>query len=119
MYPYSYRQASAPPNEYATAANNNPNYPHDYSENRKYHMPNEQLMAGLDKFVRRYESKCCSHITALSLCMNTHYLFLVNKTFASKLRGLIGCEIVLICDDSGSMNTELGKLLISFNSLSS
>jgi len=44
-----------------------------------------------------------------------YYLCLVNKTFASKLRGLIGCEIVLICDDSGSMNTELGKLLISYN----
>jgi hypothetical protein len=35
---------------------------------------------------------------------------LVNSTFASKLRGLEGYEIVLICDDSGSMNTELSEL---------
>ena len=48
-----------------------------------------------------------------------YYLFLVNKTFASKLCGLMGYEIVLICDDSGSMNTELSKLFISFNYLSS
>ena len=29
-----------------------------------------------------------------------------------KLRGLEGYEIVFICDDSGSMNTPLGKLPI-------
>jgi hypothetical protein len=39
-------------------------------------------------------------------------LLLVNSTFASKLRGLDGYEIVLICDDSGSMNLELGELYI-------
>jgi hypothetical protein len=48
-----------------------------------------------------------------------YHLILVNKTFATKLRGLDGYEIVFICDDSGSMNTELGTLLISFNYLSS
>jgi hypothetical protein len=35
---------------------------------------------------------------------------LVNSTFAAKLRGLEGYEIVFICDDSGSMNTELSEL---------
>lgn len=34
---------------------------------------------------------------------------LVNHTFATKLRALDGYEIVFICDDSGSMNTPLGK----------
>ena len=36
--------------------------------------------------------------------------FLVNHTFATKLRALEGYEIVFICDDSGSMNTPLGDL---------
>ena len=35
--------------------------------------------------------------------------FLVNHTFATKLRVLEGYEIVFICDDSGSMNTPLGN----------
>jgi hypothetical protein len=34
---------------------------------------------------------------------------LVNKTFASRLQGLNGYEIVLILDDSGSMNLELSE----------
>jgi len=66
MDPYSNRQASSRQTEYATAANNNPNYHHDQSENRKHHRSSEQLMAGLDKFVRRYESKFCSRITTPS-----------------------------------------------------
>jgi hypothetical protein len=35
---------------------------------------------------------------------------LVNSTFASKLQGLNGYEIVLILDDSGSMSLELSEL---------
>jgi hypothetical protein len=65
MYPYLNPQASAPQTGYAMAANNNPNYLHDHSENRKRFTSNEQLMAGLDKFVRRYESKFYSRITIL------------------------------------------------------
>jgi hypothetical protein len=65
MNPYFYPQPSAPQTEYAMAADNNPNYPHDYSENRKRFTSSEQLMTGLDKFVRRYESKFYSRITIL------------------------------------------------------
>jgi hypothetical protein len=39
--------------------------------------------------------------------------FLVNHTFATKLRALEGYEIVFICDDSGSMNTPLGNLVLN------
>jgi hypothetical protein len=35
--------------------------------------------------------------------------FLVNNTFATRLYNLNGYEIVLICDDSGSMNTPLSE----------
>jgi len=66
MYPYLNPQASASRAEYATAANNNPDYDHNHSENRKHFTSNEQLMAGLDKFVRRYESKFHSRTTTLS-----------------------------------------------------
>jgi len=52
MYPYLNPQASASRAEYATAANNNPDYDHNHSENRKHFTSNEQLMPGLDKFVR-------------------------------------------------------------------
>jgi len=38
-----------------------------------------------------------------------YYLFVVNKTFASKLRGLDGYEIVLICDDSGQSWNRTGR----------
>jgi hypothetical protein len=39
-----------------------------------------------------------------------HFIyFVVNSTFASRLEKLDGYEIVFICDDSGSMNTELSK----------
>ncbi len=34
---------------------------------------------------------------------------LVTNTFALRLQKLNGYEIVIICDDSGSMNTELSK----------
>ncbi|CAF1479277.1 unnamed protein product, partial [Adineta steineri] len=37
-------------------------------------------------------------------------LVLVSDSFASKLPGLYGYEIVVICDDSGSMNTELSDV---------
>ncbi|CAF4173672.1 unnamed protein product [Adineta steineri] len=37
-------------------------------------------------------------------------LVLVSDFFASKLPGLYGYEIVVICDDSGSMNTELSDV---------
>ena len=44
--------------------------------------------------------------------MFSHY-YLVNHTFATKLRVLEGYEIVFICDDSGSMNTPLGNLIFN------
>lgn len=40
---------------------------------------------------------------------------LVNHTFAKKLRALDGYEIVFICDDSGSMNTPLGRFVMIVN----
>lgn len=36
----------------------------------------------------------------------------INREFATRLRGLEGYEIAFIVDDSGSMNTPLGKILI-------
>jgi hypothetical protein len=71
MYPYLNPQASASRTEYATAANNNPDYGYNHSENRKQFTSNEQLMAGLDKFVRRYESKFHSHIKNFIKYTNT------------------------------------------------
>ncbi|CAF3460380.1 unnamed protein product [Rotaria sp. Silwood1] len=47
-----------------------------------------QDMTGFEDFVRRYN---------------------INETFASKLRGLRGYEIVFICDDSGSMQASIGR----------
>ncbi|CAF3790997.1 unnamed protein product [Rotaria sp. Silwood1] len=52
-------------------------------------MSDQERMAKFQQFIRRYE---------------------INTTFASKLRGLDGYEIVFICDDSGSMNTELSDV---------
>jgi len=66
-------------------------------------------MAGFEKFVRRYESWYYLHHTTWKKPSFLSFLS-VNSTFAAKLRGLDGYEIVLICDDSGSMNTELSEL---------
>jgi hypothetical protein len=64
MYPHLYSQTLARKTQQATAANNNPNYPQESSENRKRFTSTEQLMTGFDKFVRRYESRFPSHVTS-------------------------------------------------------
>ncbi|CAF4036787.1 unnamed protein product [Rotaria sp. Silwood1] len=71
------------------------NYVNNYNDNRNqpYHqqsfIPDQERMAKFQQFIRRYE---------------------INTTFASKLRGLDGYEIVFICDDSGSMNKYLSDV---------
>ena len=71
---------------------------------RNYFLSTDQRMGDFEKFIRRYESTTIS----LSIAPALDVSFLVNKTFAKKLLGLDGYEIVFICDDSGSMNTPLG-----------
>jgi hypothetical protein len=73
-------------------------------------MPNynttvEDRMANFQQLVDRYESELL--ILEMSILDISKYL--VNHTFATKLRALEGYEIVFICDDSGSMNTPLGN----------
>jgi len=95
--------------DYTNQANNGYDYNPSQSGNRKHHTSSDTRMAGFEKFVRRYES-CIIY----TIQFGKNHLFLsfllVNSTFASKLRGLDGYEIVFICDDSGSMNTELSEL---------
>lgn len=38
----------------------------------------------------------------------------INHQFASRLRQLEGYEIVFLCDDSGSMATAVGELILLF-----
>ena len=61
-------------NQYAAAESKNLNYQQNQSQqDRKYHASNEQLMVGLDKFVRKYESeffspmKICDDVQILSI----------------------------------------------------
>ncbi|CAF4055574.1 unnamed protein product, partial [Rotaria sp. Silwood1] len=81
--------------EVALPAKNNANYVNvsDYhrhqSNSRQNFMSDQERMAKFQQFIRRYE---------------------INPAFASKLRGLDGYVIVFICDDSGSMNTELSDV---------
>ena len=97
---------------------NNTDYSHGQSGNEKQSASSDERTTSFEKFVRRYESRSLFLFEKSYLPCDYHCLCLVNKTFADKLRTLNGCEIVFICDDSGSMNTELGKLFISFNCLS-
>ncbi|CAF1475441.1 unnamed protein product, partial [Rotaria sordida] len=60
-------------------------YPHLQTAS-SYYEPVEKDMAGFEEFVRQYN---------------------INATFATKLRGLHGYEIVFICDDSGSMKAPI------------
>ncbi|UJR20797.1 hypothetical protein I4U23_023910 [Adineta vaga] len=60
----------------------------------EHYVSSEERMVGFQKFVLRYG---------------------INDTFASKLLGLDGYEIVLICDDSGSMNTILSDVSGPYN----
>ncbi len=60
MYPYLHSQ-----NQYIFPTNNNPNYHHETSDDRKRHTSNEQLLVGVDKFVRRYESELHSRENTL------------------------------------------------------
>ena len=48
-------------------------------------------------------------VTLNSIRLINFFYSVVNQTFAKKLLALDGYEIVFICDDSGSMNTPLGK----------
>ena len=49
-------------------------------------MPNDQRSQQLNQVIQRHE---------------------INQQFAARLQALGNCEIVLLCDDSGSMNTPL------------
>jgi hypothetical protein len=83
--------------------------PYDVTMQYNGHRPtnslstNDNRMADFQQVVARYESK-----SLLKLTVNNRHL-LVNHTFATKLRALEGYEIVFVCDDSGSMNTPLGR----------
>ena len=72
MYPRQRSQDSAQQPRYPNPVNNNNNnnnktyHYYDSLEKQKHHLSNEQLMAGLDKFVRRYESQFCSRIMSLT-----------------------------------------------------
>ncbi|CAF3027656.1 unnamed protein product [Rotaria sp. Silwood2] len=86
--------------ETALPGSRNGNYVNIYedrrhlSNNRQNFMSDQERMAKFQQFIRRYE---------------------INTTFAAKLRGLDGYEIVFICDDSGSMNTELSDVSGPYN----
>lgn len=107
MYPQQYPSVpSAPPPAYNGDAVYNQQ---QYSQSMpNYYTTSEDRMAGFQQIVDRYESKF--EILIKFLLLNINYL--VNYTFAKKLRALEGYEIVFICDDSGSMNTPLGKQFI-------
>ena len=64
----------------------------------------------LMKFIHKYESMFHCSSTNYS-CRARSFFIIVNKIFADRLRALKGCEIVFVCDDSGSMNLELSCLL--------
>jgi len=49
-------------------------------------MPNDPRMQRLNQVIQQYE---------------------INRDFAARLQALANCEIVVLCDDSGSMNTPL------------
>ncbi|CAF4484446.1 unnamed protein product [Rotaria magnacalcarata] len=64
-------------------------YPHlQTSANNK---PTQDSITAFEDFIRRYA---------------------INKTFATKLRGLRGYEIAFICDDSGSMKNPMDIALV-------
>ncbi|CAF3527254.1 unnamed protein product [Rotaria socialis] len=65
------------------------NYHSVQDDNRQHIVSDEELNAKFQQFIRRYE---------------------INNAFAEKLRSLKGYEIVFICDDSASMNTELSDV---------
>jgi hypothetical protein len=72
-----------------------------------YYRSAEQRMADFQQLVGRYESELKKNKNYKKSFCCVYYL--VNHTFATKLRALEGYEIVFICDDSGSMNTPLGN----------
>jgi hypothetical protein len=75
---------------------------------RNYHKASADRMVDFQRFARRYES---TSLLLNKYLFHTNYetFVLVNNDFAMKLRGLEGYEFAFICDDSGSMNTPLGK----------
>ncbi|CAF1386621.1 unnamed protein product [Adineta ricciae] len=74
---------------YKNQQRNSSSYTYPQLNHHQHYVSDDERLAGFEKFIRRYE---------------------INATFASKLRGLDGYEIVVICDDSGSMNTELSDV---------
>jgi len=100
MYPQQY--PSAPPLYNADMQVNQRQYPESMPN---YNTTGEDRMANFQQLVDRYESELL--ILEMSILDISKYL--VNHTFATKLRALEGYEIVFICDDSGSMNTPLGN----------
>ena len=71
MYPRLPAQSAITKNEYRTTASSTSNHRSSYpqpqvqADNRKYHTPTDQLMIGFDKFIRRYESRCCHSLIML------------------------------------------------------
>jgi hypothetical protein len=106
-----YQQPSAPPPSYDSVVNANrqENRSDQYSNRNYPESRREVRIPDFDTFVRRYESKRfsqCTLIIGISI-------YLVNPTFAERLHGLKGYEIVFICDDSGSMSAPIGEFIIT------
>ncbi|CAF0967654.1 unnamed protein product [Rotaria sp. Silwood1] len=90
MNPREHQQPSAPPPPYYSIVNDNrQEYRSDNSSNQNYAQSQQERIPKFDEFINRYE---------------------INPSFAEKLYGLRGCEIVFICDDSGSMSAPVGEV---------
>ena len=63
-----------------------PAQPGAYGPSPGYFMPNDQRTQRLNQVVQQYE---------------------INQQFTVRLQALGNCEVVVLCDDSGSMNTPL------------
>ncbi|CAF3375780.1 unnamed protein product [Rotaria sp. Silwood2] len=85
-----YPQPSAPPPPpYYEHVNDNRHLYPDPHSTRNDSESRDSYMANFNKFVNRYE---------------------ISKAFADRLHALRGCEIVFICDDSGSMTAPIGEM---------
>ncbi|CAF2947982.1 unnamed protein product [Rotaria sp. Silwood2] len=85
-----YPQPSAhPPPPYYEHVNDNRHLYPDPHSTRNDSESRDSYMANFNKFVNRYE---------------------ISRAFADRLHALRGCEIVFICDDSGSMTAPIGEM---------
>ncbi|CAF4080796.1 unnamed protein product [Rotaria sp. Silwood2] len=85
-----YQQPSSPPPPYYPTVNDNQQkHRSDSSSNQNYSESRQEHIPEFDEFINRYE---------------------INPSFAEKLYGLRGYEIVFICDDSGSMSAPVGEV---------